>query len=498
MNLSELSNAPTLSDWRLTTGAFLIIALLIFLSKILKDQLKINEEYSRKLVHMLVGVMAALAPLLFSAPVLLLTVAFLFGIINLISITKGFLSGIHSERKSYGTVYFPIAYITLIFLYWNFNKSLITLGILLFAIPDAIAAMIGQKVNSSRRFILIQDEKSLEGSLAMALSSFILLWISFATFNFQFKSQFPLWSIAAIVGLTVTVVETLSAKGSDNFFVPLSGAVLTHIFLIANDAWTWHIIIGFGLALITVVLSHQAKFLNLSGSAMTFLLALCIYGLGGSKWTMPILTFFILSSFLSKAGKRIKLKFKETFEKTGVRDYAQVMANGGIGGVLVIINFFYPDDILYTLYLISLAVSTADTWATEIGVYFKPKPVLITTLKKVEPGVSGAISLHGSLGALSGSGLIILCGSFFHSYNLQQSAILILCGFGGSMIDSIIGATIQGQYHCTTCNKYTEKKTHCHQPTIIHRGCDKINNDLVNLASALFIILTFMAFYRNF
>lgn len=40
-------------------------------------------------------------------------------------------------------------------------------------------------------------------------------------------------------------------------------------------------------------------------------------------------------------GKQTKQKFKDTFEKSGVRDYAQVLANGGIGGMLILLMPYF-------------------------------------------------------------------------------------------------------------------------------------------------------------
>jgi len=121
------------------------------------------------------------------------------------------------------------------------------------------------------------------------------------------------------------------------------------------------------IAAIIAYLSYKVKFLTGGGAVATFILALLIFGLGGFKWALPILTFFILSSILSKMRKKKNSDVELYFEKSGRRDQFQVLANGGIGGVLVILNSVDPQRIYYLLYLSSLASACADTWATEIG-----------------------------------------------------------------------------------------------------------------------------------
>jgi uncharacterized membrane protein len=52
--------------------------------------------------------------------------------------------------------------------------------------------------------------------------------------------------------------------------------------------------------------------------------------------------------------------------------------------------------------------------------------------------------------------------------------------------DSLLGATVQAQYYCPTCNKPTESRAHrCGATTILVRGVPWINNDVVNIAGTL-------------
>lgn len=303
MFLNNLISAPSMNDLYLAVGAVLFLSFILFLSEILKKYFQWTEENTRKIVHVSVGLAAAFAPFYFSSPLLLFIFAASFGLVDFFAVRYGLFKGIHGNRFSYGTVYFPIAYFILLFAFWNVNKSLILIGIIFFAIPDAIAAIVGQKIKNPHNFIVITDKKSVEGSIAHFITSFILLFLIFNVLDFNFAISNSLFYIALIISFVVTTVETMSSKGSDNLFVPISGSLLTYIFLIATYDQTIQIFIGLVLAFMIITLSYFFKFLSFSGFAMTFLLATSIFGLGGIKWTVPILLFFLLSSILSKTGE---------------------------------------------------------------------------------------------------------------------------------------------------------------------------------------------------
>jgi len=252
---------------------------------------------------------------------------------------------------------------------------------------------------------------------------------------------------------------------------------------------------GFLLSLAIVVFSYYSKSLNLSGAVTTLILGTLIFGVGGWLWSVPILTFFISASALSKTGAAVKQKFKDTFEKSGTRDYGQVLANGGLGGLLVMLAVLHPQNarLYFYAYILSFAAANADTWATELGVLLKGKPILITTFKRVEPGVSGGISFYGSFAALLGSFFIVLATVLFQPMPIDTLITLGLLGFAASFIDSLLGAAVQAQYRCNLCHKYTEKKIHCGRPAKKIKGLSWMTNDLVNFISILFAVIWFLS-----
>jgi uncharacterized membrane protein len=59
-------------------------------------------------------------------------------------------------------------------------------------------------------------------------------------------------------------------------------------------------------------------------------------------------------------------------------------------------------------------------------------------------------------------------------------------GLAGSMMDSVLGATVQGSYRCPRCGKVTESRVHrCGTRTELIKGASWVNNDLVNTVATL-------------
>lgn len=244
------------------------------------------------------------------------------------------------------------------------------------------------------------------------------------------------------------------------------------------------LIFGAGIAL----LAYRARALSQSGAIAAALLGWIVFGLGGWDYTVVLMAFFISSSGLSFAFKRRKQGLDEKHAKGNRRDAGQVAANGGIAGLMVLIHTLLPQaDWVWWAYCASLAAANADTWATELGVLSPVKPRLIISGKEVEMGTSGGVTPSGTLASFSGALLIAACGWVFHPQSFSAPMLVALAGLGGSLVDSVLGATIQAVYYCPTCRKETERHpSHtCGSMTKQIRGLTWLDNDWVNGACTL-------------
>jgi len=218
-----------------------------------------------------------------------------------------------------------------------------------------------------------------------------------------------------------------------------------------------------------------------------------MFGLGGWEWGLLLLAFFISSSLLSHYRQREKVALAEKFAKGNRRDLGQALANAGVAAALALIFFFDPHPLLYVGCAGAMAAVNADTWATEIGVLSRRAPRMITNGRPVDVGTSGGVSALGLAISGAGAALIGLLASgavWVLGHGASAATVTLLAvvvgGLAGSLVDSLLGATVQAIYWCETCAKETERQVHrCGTATRRLRGLPWLGNDAVNFLASL-------------
>ena len=319
---------------------------------------------------------------------------------------------------------------------------------------------------------------------------------------------------AAGTAIVAAFLEAATPWGIDNITVPLGSALYFHF--VSQSPLNAAVVIGFTLSAAVAYLSWQRRAVTTEGALAGLGLGTLIFTLGGIGGLTVLFGFFASSTILGrfKKHKREALKLQDVVVKGDRRDSIQVLANCGVG-VLSAIGFAATGQVFFFFaFGVSFAAATADTWASEIGVLNPKPPVSILGGKTVEPGVSGGVSLLGFFSSLMGALFIAALlwaeriffqlgftdfaplaaglgrvweGKSNASWNIAAYLGLITAGgFLGSVIDSLLGATLQAQYRCSLTGRRTERPSTSGTPNVLVRGLRWMTNDMVNFLAILF------------
>ena len=223
-------------EWKPDYTALLISYAYVFgvigLAELLRRAGKRSVDFTRKFIHIGVGMWVVGTVLLFETWYLAMIPPLSFVAINALSYLRGSIKAMEvSDRANLGTIYFPISFAALIYYFWN-QPDLMVASLMPMTWGDAMAAIVGQRYGHYR-YSVRGRTRSLEGSIAMLLWSWVSTWLALLIMPFLLGMPLANWLLALLnagaVALVCTVVEALSPWGLDNLTVPAATALVLQI-----------------------------------------------------------------------------------------------------------------------------------------------------------------------------------------------------------------------------------------------------------------------------
>ena len=255
------------------------------------------------------------------------------------------------------------------------------------------------------------------------------------------------------------------------------------------------VLIGLGTNLVLAIGAWSLRWLSVSGAISAFIIGIFTFWFTKIDGWLLLMLFFLTANILGKISRSVTKQLDLGMQKkSGRRDWAQVVANGGLAAASALFYGASTSRMALVMFGCAVAASTADTWAVEAGILSKTPPISIATGKPVPPGQSGGVSLLGTFSSLLGSLLIGLAwygsfADFSDSSWIMCASIIVVSGFLGSVVDSLLGATLQGHYWDPEKNRITEHDNRDSMPLELCRGIRWIDNDVVNFISNLVAVL---------
>jgi len=207
--------------------------------------------------------------------------------------------------------------------------------------------------------------------------------------------------------------------------------------------------IGFCINFILIYVFCRIPLMTKSGWVSAGILGTILWGCLSWQGWMSVVIYLLFGSLVTKIGFKFK-KAKGIAEKRGGRRGPEnVWGSAATGLFLAIMTKFNPANVMMFKigFAASFAAKLADTFGSEIGKRFGKDTYLITSLKKVERGTEGGISIEGTLASVLGSifmAFIMLRLSIISTK--YHFIVVVVSGLLATLSESIIGAKFQNKY----------------------------------------------------
>jgi phytol kinase len=205
--------------------SFSYVFLMIGIAEGLRKWRSYSVDFTRKFIHIAVGMWAYGMVLLFERRAFAIIPSLAFIGINALSYWLGTFKAMETgEKGQLGTIYFPLSFTVITWLLWD-QPHLLVASLMPMTWGDALAAIIGQRIGRAR-FSIGRTTRSFEGSLVMFSSGWIATLIPLILLPSSDLAILPAIGLSALTALAAALVEGISPWGIDNLTVPAISALM--------------------------------------------------------------------------------------------------------------------------------------------------------------------------------------------------------------------------------------------------------------------------------
>jgi dolichol kinase len=215
-----------MNDWIGFVICVVYIFSLIGFAEALRRKLGYTNDFTRKVIHIGVGMLSWALPFLFDEPWLFIVACFGFAFLNLLDWRFGFFSAMSSNhRENLGTVYFPLAAAAVVYVFWD-TPPIMVAALMPLALGDGLAPIVG-KAFGTHKYRVHTSTRSYEGTIGFFIAAFVgtwlALWIMPGTPELMWaQALLP----ALVVAAATALVEAVSSWGIDNLTVTATAMII--------------------------------------------------------------------------------------------------------------------------------------------------------------------------------------------------------------------------------------------------------------------------------
>lgn len=209
--------------------AFSYIFAVIGLAEGLRRWRGYGSGFTRKVIHIGVGMLSWLVPFLFDSSWPFVFACFVFVVINLLDYRFGFMAAMaSSDRSNLGTVYFPLAAAVVAILFWE-TPPLMVAALMPLTWGDGLASVIG-RAHGQNTFVVFGHTRSVQGSATFFVMGGVFTWLALWLMPGP-PDIMPLRAILPTVAIltATTITEAVSPWGLDNLTVTAVAIIILSV-----------------------------------------------------------------------------------------------------------------------------------------------------------------------------------------------------------------------------------------------------------------------------
>ncbi len=202
---------------------------MIGLAELLRRRRGYGSGFTRKVIHIGVGMMSWFLHLLFTTPWPFVAACGAFMVINLLDWRYDFFKAMKSSsRSNLGTVYFPLAAAVVALVFWE-QPPLMVAALMPLTWGDGIAPVVGAAWGK-RLYRIHTSTRSLEGSAGFFVAGFVFTWLALWVMpGLPDISPAAALLPALVIMAVTTVIEAVSIWGLDNLTITAAAILILSV-----------------------------------------------------------------------------------------------------------------------------------------------------------------------------------------------------------------------------------------------------------------------------
>ena len=355
----------------------------------------------------------------------------------------------HERGYDPGILLYPLA-VTALIITFNWHLEIAAAAWVILAFGDGMATLVGRRPGSSP--LPWNAAKSWNGLLAFLVAG------SMGSVGVNLLFGAPSMAALLVAVILAGIVETLPLGINDNLTVPFTASAVLAMLAIQPlvafaamppIAWPW--------IAVNTVLAAAGLLLNgvdLSGCVAGWLLGTVVIVGAGPAMYVALLAFFILGTVCTKLGYAGKSREGLAQDRGGRRGASHAFANVGVAAACAVACWRGLGLVPLFMGITALATATCDTVGSEIGQWLGRRAFAPLSLRRVERGSHGAISIEGTLaGIVAAFGVAVAATSmavhhlrpgFTGSIVIDKAwmiGVITASAAIGSYLESVVGST---------------------------------------------------------